>query len=145
MTASPPPSGAPRRVRVTRPPTGRPRSTTMASEIDAGSSVGEVYIRSLMRAQLRLAVRTVAVLVLILGSLPLIFAVFPAVRRADLLGVPLPWILLGGLVYPFLWVLGMTYARRADRHEALFSELVGEHGGGHSNGHGSERLPPGAS
>lgn len=113
-------------MRVTRPPTGRPRSTTVASEIDAGTSVGEVYIRSLMRAQLRLALGTVAVLVVILGSLPLVFTLFPAVRRADVLGVPLPWLLLGGLVYPFLWVLGVAYARRADRQEALFSELVGE-------------------
>lgn len=124
---TPPQSGPARRVRVTRPPTGRPRSTTVASEIDAGTSVGEVYIRSLMRAQLRLALRTVAALVLILGSLPLVFALFPGVRRTDVLGVPLPWILLGGLVYPFLWVLGVAYTRRADRHEALFSELVGEH------------------
>ncbi|MDQ2852713.1 MAG: hypothetical protein ABI384_09860 [Allobranchiibius sp.] len=125
----PTPSDPPRRVRVTRPLTGRPRSTTVASEIDAGSSVGEVYVQSLMRAQLRLAVRTVAILVLTLGSLPLIFALFPVARRTEVIGVPLPWILLGGLVYPFLWVLGMSYARRADRHEALFSELVGERAG----------------
>lgn len=126
MSAIPPAEDPPRRVRVTRPPTGRPRSTTVASEIDAGSSVGEVYIRSLIHAQLRLALGTVAVLVVMLGSLPFIFALFPAVRRAEVLGVPVPWILLGGLVYPFLWVLGIAYARRADRHEALFSELVAD-------------------
>lgn len=126
MSATPPAEDPPRRVRVTRPPTARPRSTTVASEIDAGSSVGEVYIRSLIHAQLRLALGTVAVLMLMLGSLPVIFALFPAVRRAEVLGAPVPWILLGGLVYPFLWVLGMAYVRRADRHESLFSELVGD-------------------
>lgn len=122
----PRPDLPPRRVRVTRPPTGRPRSTTVASEIDAGSAVGEVYIASLMRAQLRLALGTVALLVLTIGSLPLLFALLPVTRRAEVVGVPLPWILLGVLVYPFLWLLGWVYARRADRHEALFSELVGE-------------------
>ncbi len=122
----PRPDLPPRRVRVTRPPTGRPRSTTVASEIDAGSSVGEVYIASLMRAQLRLALGTVAVLVSTIGSLPLLFVLFPTIRRAEVLDVPLPWILLGIVVYPFLWVLGWVYARRADRHEALFTELVGE-------------------
>lgn len=116
----------PRRVRVTRPPSGRPRSTTVASEIDAGSPVGEVYIRSLMRAQLRLALSTVLVLLLTVGSLPVLFAVWPAARQSRLLGVPLPWILLGVAVYPVLWVLGMAYTRRAERHEALFNELVGD-------------------
>lgn len=123
---TPRPDQPPRRVRVTRPPTGRPRSATVASEIDAGSSVGEVYIASLMRAQLRLALGTVAVLVAAIGSLPLLFAIFPTFRRAEFLGVPVPWILLGVVVYPFLWVLGWAYTSRADRHETLFSELVGE-------------------
>ena len=118
------PGPPPARVRVTRPRTGRPRATTVAAEIDAGSSVGEVYIRSLMRAQLRLAFATVALLLLTVGSLPLVFATVPAARRAHVGGIPLAWVLLGLVVYPVLWMLGFVYSRRADRHEAVFDEMV---------------------
>jgi hypothetical protein len=46
-----------RRVRVTSPRTGAPRTrrATGTSEIDAQSDVGEIYMSSLLRAQLRLA------------------------------------------------------------------------------------------
>jgi hypothetical protein len=38
--------------------------------------------------------------------------------------VPLAWLVLGGLVYPFLWLLGRGYVRRAERNEQDFAELV---------------------
>ena len=47
----------PERVRVTSPWTERPRlpgRRTATSEIDAQSEVGEIYLRTLLRAQLRL-------------------------------------------------------------------------------------------
>ena len=40
------------------------------------------------------------------------------------LGVPLAWLVLGGLVYPFLFLLGRSYVRRAERNEQDFAELV---------------------
>jgi hypothetical protein len=39
-------------------------------------------------------------------------------------GVPLPWLLLGGLVYPALVALGWFYVRQAERVEREFSDLV---------------------
>ena len=42
------------------------------------------------------------------------------------LGVPLPWLLLGVVVYPFLVLLGWLYVRRAERNERDFADLVGE-------------------
>ncbi|WP_310961533.1 hypothetical protein [Nocardioides terrisoli] len=120
MTESPLP-----RVRITSPRTGRPRRTTVASEIDAQTEVGEVYMRSLMRTQLRLALGTVLLLVLTVGAWPVVFEVFPAVRRAHLAGLPLPWLLLGLLVYPVLLLLAWSYVRRAERNEQSFHDLVG--------------------
>ncbi len=114
----------PPRVRVTRPPTGRPRATTVAAEIDAGSSVGEVYVQSLIRAQLRLALGIVAALVIGIGALPILFASVPVTRRIEVAGIPLPWLVLGVLVYPVLWLLGAVYTRRAERNEAVFDDLV---------------------
>ena len=45
-------------------------------------------------------------------------------RGTRLLGVPLPWLLLGVAVYPWLLVLAWWYVRRAERNEAAFVELV---------------------
>lgn len=119
MSETPPP-----RVRVTSPRAGHPRRTTVASEIDAQSELGEVYMRSLMRSQLRLALGTVLVLSSTVGALPLVFNVFPAVRHAHLFGLPLPWLLLGFLVYPVLLLLAWSYVRRAERNEESFRDLV---------------------
>jgi hypothetical protein len=116
---------APARVRVTGPRTGRPRSTSIASEIDAQSPVGEIYMRSLMRSQLRLALVVVLLLGLGVGSLPLLFELSPRLRRADLVGVPVPWLVLGFGVYPVLIGLAWFYVRRAERNEEAFRDMVG--------------------
>jgi hypothetical protein len=121
-----PPEGTPpQRVRVTGPRTGRPRRTSVASEIDAQTAVGEIYMRSLMRSQLRLALGVVAVLALTVGGLPVLFRVFPGMLTARFAGIPLPWLLLGVVVYPFLVLLAWVYVRRAERNERSFNDLVG--------------------
>jgi putative solute:sodium symporter small subunit len=118
-------SAAPRRVRVTGPRAGRRRRASIASEIDAQTELGEVYMRSLMRSQLRLALGVLAVLVLTLGMLPLLFARVPALQHARILGVPLGWLLLGVGAYPLLVALAAFYVRRAERNERAFHDLVG--------------------
>jgi hypothetical protein len=115
----------PQRVRVTGPRRGRPRRTSFASEIDAQTEVGEIYMRSLVRSQLRLALGVVLVVAVTLGALPVLFRVFPGLARIHLLGVPLPWLLLGFVVYPFLVLLARGYVRRAERNERSFRDLVG--------------------
>lgn len=115
----------PPRVRVTAPAPGRPRRTTVVSEIDAQTELGAVYMRSLMRSQLRLALGLTAVLVATVGILPLLFVVVPPVRHAHLLGIPVPWLLLGACCYPVLVVLAITYVRRSERNERDFHDLVG--------------------
>ena len=114
-----------RRVRVTSPRVGRRRPTTIASEIDAQSEVGEIYMRSLMRTQLRLALTVTAVLVVTIGVLPLVFELSPAVRHTHVFGVPLPWVLLGGGVYPMVLALAWVYISRAERIEEEFVDMVG--------------------
>ena len=118
-------SGLARWVRVTSPRAGRPGRRSVASEIDAQSEVGEIYMRSLMRTQLRLALMVVGVLAVTVGGLPFLFASSRAVRRAHLLGVPLPWLLLGFVVYPVLFALAWFYVRHAERNEEAFADMVG--------------------
>lgn len=119
------PTPPPERVRVTGPPrrlAARPR----AREIDAQTRVGAIYMRSLLREQLRLALRILALLALSVGSLPLVFHLAPGLADVQLFGVPLAWLLLGVLVYPLLILLGWLYVRQAEANERDFADLVEE-------------------
>jgi len=118
----------PQRVRVTSPRTvSRLRRRTplsAATEIDAQTEVGLIFLRSLMRAQLRLALSVLAVLGLTVGSLPVLFRFLPALAEQPLLGMPLAWSLLAFGIYPGLLLLGMVYVRRAERNEDAFADVI---------------------
>ncbi len=115
----------PVRVRVTGPPR-RHTPTARTGDIDAETRLGDMYMGSLLREQLRLAGRILAVLVLGVGSLPLLFHLVPGLGGIQVLGLPLAWLLLGVVAYPFLFGLGWLYVRRAERNEQDFSDLMGE-------------------
>ena len=93
-------------------------------EIDAETELGQIYMGSLLREQLRLAGGVLLTLFLTVGSLPLLFHVAPDLARERVLGMPGPWLLLGVLVYPFLILLGWLYIRAAERNERDFVHLV---------------------
>ncbi|MFI0366704.1 DUF485 domain-containing protein [Actinomadura sp. 1N219] len=101
----------------------RPRYP-VTREIDEQTGLGEAYMRSLVRTQLRLAMRLCLVLAVVVAGLPLLFAVFPQVREQEVLGAPLPWVVLGGLIYPWFVGCGWWYVRQAERNEDDFAELV---------------------
>jgi hypothetical protein len=81
-------------------------------------------MRSLVRTQLRLAVWLCLVLAIVVFGLPLLFALVPEARTRELLGLPLPWVLLGGLIYPWFVGCGWWYVRQAERNEDDFADLV---------------------
>ena len=117
----------PERVRVTSPRTtsGRRREPPSAAhEIDAQSQVGEIYLRSLLRAQLRLGVTVIVLLAVLVGGLPLLFWLAPTWMAVDFLGMPLAWGLLGFVVYPTLVAIGWWYVRAAERNERAFTDVV---------------------
>jgi hypothetical protein len=117
-----------RRVVVTSPWTEaaqrahRPRRRV--DELADETDVGDVLIRSLIRAQLGLALRVLALLVVLLGGLPLAFAVAPSLGELEVGDVGLPWLLLGLASFPLLLLLGIVYVRHAERNERDFTELV---------------------
>ena len=115
-----------RRVRVRSPRSGATRRHHVAvrHEIDAQTGLGEVYLRSLMATQIRLALLVLGVVGVLIGGLPTLFFLVPGLRDVHALGIPLPWLLLGALVYPTLVVLGRFFVRQAERIEREFSELV---------------------
>ena len=122
MSEQPPP-----RVRVTGPPRRRADvvRTPGTREIDAETALGEVFMRSLLREQLALAARVLVALGLTVGLLPLLFHLVPSLGDVRVGPVPLAWLLLGALTYPWLVLLGWFYVRRAEHNERDFADLVG--------------------
>jgi hypothetical protein len=114
-----------KRVRVVlaeRKGVARPVRTVV--DIQEGTAVGELLRSNLIGSQLRVALRFAAAAGLTLGMLPLLFALFPAIGRVDVLGLRLPWLLLGLLVYPFLLGLGWWHTRTAEKVEQNFADHV---------------------
>jgi hypothetical protein len=119
-------AGRPARVRVTGPPRRRANAVrpSGAREIDAETALGEVFMRSLLREQLRLAFVVLTALALTLGLMPLVFLVWPELGEVRWGPVPVAWVLLGVLSYPWLVLLGWWHVRRAEAHERDFADLV---------------------
>jgi hypothetical protein len=122
------PDPAARRVAVRNPRGRATRSTKPGeralAELKEQTEVGEVLLRSLTRAQLMLAVRVFAVFGFFLLGLPALFATYPDLVDFRVLGLPLPWLVLGGAVYPLLVLLGLLYVRQAERNERDFVEFI---------------------
>ncbi|MEU7554884.1 hypothetical protein AB0B01_21500 [Streptomyces sp. NPDC044571] len=112
----------PRREVVTGVPRGArrrpPAHTPARSEISEQTTLGATYVRALMRSQLRAGLGALAALALLVGTLPLLFAL---PRSAS---GPLEWVALGLVVYPVMWLIGRWYVTRAERNEADFTGLV---------------------
>jgi uncharacterized protein DUF485 len=101
----------------------RPADRARADLVEQ-TPVGEALVKGLMRAQLALALRLSLVVVTGLGALPLLFAVAPRVGGIKVLGVNLPWLLLGVLAFPFLVGVGWAYVRWAERNEQDFIAVI---------------------
>jgi Predicted transporter component len=115
----------PKRVRVVlaeRRSVARPVRTV--DDVREGTGVGEVLRRGLIRSQLNVALGFAAAALVVLIALPLAFAFLPEVARVSVLGIRLPWLLLGGLIYPFLFGLGWWHARTAEKVEKGFADHV---------------------
>lgn len=116
----------PPRVRVTSSRRGAVPvgSRPPARDLDEQTALGDVYLRGLMRAQLRLSLAVLALTALGLAALPVVLALVPATQGTTVVGVPFPWLVLGVAVYPAAWVLARWYARQSERLEADFAEVV---------------------
>jgi hypothetical protein len=118
---------AAKRVRVTSPrrdATVRGPLRPLTEEIDERTGLGEVYMEALVRAQLRLAASVLAATAILLGGLPLLFLAVPATSSIRVWQVPLPWLVMGVLVYPVVVLAARYYVRHSERIEHDFTELV---------------------
>jgi hypothetical protein len=93
-------------------------------EIAEQTAYGEVLLEDLIRRQLMLAISVAAVFVAILFGLPLMNLVFPELVQMRVLGLPMSWLALAVLVYPFLWLLAVYFVSTSRKNEDEFTELV---------------------
>ncbi len=123
---SPQPTATPQRTRIVLAEVSRAGSPAdrTRSELAQQTPVGETLVQGLMRAQLSLALRLSLLVMIGLGGLPWLFAIAPSVGRVTVLGVNLPWLLLGVVSFPFLIVVGWAYVRLAERNEQDFVDLI---------------------
>jgi hypothetical protein len=94
------------------------------AELEEQTGAGVEWVRQLMRAQLILAVRLMLLIVMLMGVIPLAFLLVPALGTVSVLGVRLPWLLLGFAVYPFFIAVAWSYNRSADHNEREFTEMI---------------------
>jgi hypothetical protein len=112
------------RVRVTAPRSAA-RPAAESREAAEESAVGQVFVRSLIRSQLRLALVVGGGFLLVLGAFPLLTAI-PGLAESRIAGIPLDWLLLGAGIYPVMGVSAWLYIRSAARNEARYRDLAGD-------------------
>lgn len=116
-----------RRVRVVHPRTAAVRrvpSRGVLHEMGDETVLGDIYLRSLVRSQLRLGLRVCAWAAVMLGGTALWMALDPSLNHLRWLGMPAGWLILGVAVYPILIGMGVYYVRHAERNERDFAVLV---------------------
>jgi hypothetical protein len=102
----------------------RAPARAVTREIDEQTQLGELYLRGLIRSQLRLAVLVCLIAVALLAGIAVAFAVSPALGQVRLAGLPLAWLVLGALIYPALIGLAAFTVGQAERNERDFAALV---------------------
>ncbi|TLM85293.1 DUF485 domain-containing protein [Pseudarthrobacter sp. NamE5] len=111
------------RVRMTAPRTA-PRPAKESREAAQDSEVGQVFVRSLIRSQLRLALVVASGFLLILGAFPLLLAAVPGLAETRVAGIPFAWLLLGVGIYPVIGLSAWLYIRMAARNESRYRDLA---------------------
>jgi len=119
------PGPPPKRVRVVLAERKRARRVVRTlAEVEEQTGVGEMLVRSLIKAQLLVSLWLALVVAATIGVLPVVFFYVEDLGRTSVLGIRLPWLVLGFAVYPFLLAVGWVYVRLAERTEQNFVNMV---------------------
>jgi uncharacterized membrane protein (DUF485 family) len=88
------------------------------------SDIAGVYVRSLIRSQLRLAIVFAVGFAAATTLFVLAIALVPSLDSTFVFGVPVSWLLLGAGVYPLALTVAGLYVRAAARNEARYRSLT---------------------
>ncbi|WP_433470908.1 hypothetical protein [Saccharomonospora azurea] len=120
------PAAKPRRQRVVLAAPRRMSSASMRARVELAeqTSWGKLLVKDLVKVQLRAGLLLFGLVVVALGVLPLLFHHAPELAAWRVIGIPLPWIVLGILPFPLLFGVGLWYNRLAERHERDFVAMI---------------------
>jgi hypothetical protein len=94
-------------------------------ELEEQTSWGKLLVKDhLVKVQLRTAVLLSLLVVVVFGSLPVLFYLLPGFSRLSVVGIPVAWLILGVLPFPFLFGVGIWYNRLAERNERAFVDMI---------------------
>ncbi len=102
----------------------QPGQAAELRELEEQTPVGEIFLAALVRRQLSLSLRVAIALAVILGLQPLVAWLWPGYADLRVLGIPLPWLVLGAGSYPVLIALGLYYVRKAETIDSEFADLL---------------------
>lgn len=120
------------RVRVTAPITVSAAPSSESGATESGATDGgtgdtsALYVRSLIRSQLRLAIVCAVTFAVLLVAIPIAVVVLPDLASLPVAGVPLGWVAVGVGVYPILLLVAALFVRAADRNEQRYRSLAEE-------------------
>lgn len=111
-------------MRITAPRT--PAGSTAPTAAPSSGDPSDLYVRSLIRSQLRVAIVSAASFAFLLAVTTAVLAFVPEVRAATVGGIPIVWIVLGAGVYPVVLLVAALFVRAAERNEKRYRSLAGE-------------------
>jgi hypothetical protein len=116
----------PRRRRVVLADSTKTRGRALRTiiELEEQTSVGEKLVRDLIRQQLKSAFGLAFAVLVGMCLLPIAFYLFPKIGDLQVLGIPIPWLVLGLAPFPILYCVGWVFRRQAERHERDFVNMV---------------------
>jgi hypothetical protein len=97
---------------------------TPRDELAEETAHGQLYLTQLRRAQLELSLLGLIAFGGLVGSLPLLFVLVPALEHIHVLGIPLPALLVAVPLFPMFVAIGAIYHRRADALDESFRDLI---------------------
>ncbi len=116
----------PRRRRVVLADSTKSRGKAVRTiiELEEQTSVGEKLIRDLIKQQLKSAFGLAFAVLVGMCLLPITFYLFPVIGDLEVLGIGVPWLVLGLAPFPILYGVGWVFRRQAERHERDFVNMV---------------------
>jgi uncharacterized membrane protein (DUF485 family) len=91
----------------------------------------EVFLRGLMKRQLRLSVACATAFLLLLFGLPVMNYLAPEFMARRVGGFTLSWLLLGVLFFPYVWIIAKWFITRSIALEEAEVESAAQ--GGNNN------------
>ena len=98
----------------------------MASDQDPDGAIPDasaVYLGTLIRAQLRLAITLAIGFAVTLAAASVAIALTPALHATTIFGVPWSWALQAYGMYPIVVLFALVYVRAARRNEQRYRSL----------------------